>query len=182
MQGKELYQHIPELTSPWTVSEVKLDIPAEDIQVRVEHPAGTKFCCPECQKELACYDHVEERRWRHLDSCQYKTILIGSIPQVDCPEHGVKTVTVPWALPHSLLTRMFERFPIEVLLLTQTVKGAMAILRLQWDATRHIIERAVALGKARKESLLPRIGIDENAFAKGSKVCFDPIQPGQQYR
>jgi hypothetical protein len=54
--------------------------------------------------------------------------------------------------------------------MTQTVKGAMTILRLQWDATWHIIERAVARGKARKEpSLLPRIGIDEKAFAKGRK-------------
>jgi transposase len=167
MQDKELYQHILGLTSPWTVSGVKLDIPAEKIQVRVEHPPGTKFCCPECQKELACYDHAEERRWRHLDSCQYKTILIGRIPRVDCPEHGVKTVTVPWALPHSRFTIMFERFAIEVLLMTQTVKGAMTILRLQWDATWHIIERAVARGKARKEpSLLPRVGVEEKAFAK----------------
>jgi transposase len=63
---------------------------------------------------------------------------------------------------------LFERFAIEVLQMTQTVKGAMSILRLQWDATWHIIERAVARGKARKEpSLLPRIGIDEKAFAKG---------------
>jgi hypothetical protein len=63
---------------------------------------------------------------------------------------------------------LFERFAIEVLQMTQTVKGAMSILRLQWDATWHIIERAVARGKARKEpSLLPRIGIDEKALSKG---------------
>ncbi len=29
MQDQELYQHILGLTSPWTVSGVKLDIPAE---------------------------------------------------------------------------------------------------------------------------------------------------------
>ena len=126
-----------------------MDIPAEEIQVRVEHPAGTKFCCPECQKELACYDHAEDRRWRHLDSCQYKTILIGRVPRVDCHEHGVKTVTVSWALPHSRFTIMFEWFAIEVLLKTQTVKGSMTILRLQWDTTWYIIERSVARGKAR---------------------------------
>ena len=170
MQDKELYQRIQGLTSPWTVSEVKLDIPAEEIQVRVEHPVGTKFCCPECQEELACYDHAEERRWRHLDLCQFKTILIGRVPRVNCPDHGVKTVTVPWALSHSRFTLMFERFAIEVLLMTQTVKGAMTILRLNWDATWNIIERAVAREKARKEpSLLPQIGIDEKAFAKGRK-------------
>jgi transposase len=63
---------------------------------------------------------------------------------------------------------LFERFASEVLHMTQTVKGAMTILRLKWDATWHIIERAVAHGKARKHpSPLPRIGIDEKAFAKG---------------
>jgi len=33
MQDKELYQHILGLTSPWTVSGVKWDIPAEEITV-----------------------------------------------------------------------------------------------------------------------------------------------------
>jgi transposase len=62
---------------------------------------------------------------------------------------------------------LFERFAIDVLQMTQPVKGAMSMLRLQWDATWHIIEQAVARGKARKEpSLLTRIGIDEKAFAK----------------
>jgi len=147
-----------------------LDIPAEENQVSVEHPDGTKLCCPECKKELACYDHAEERRWQDLDSCRFKSILIGRVPRVDCPEQGVKTVIVPWALPHSRFTIMFERLAIEVLQMTQSVKGTMTILRLQWDATWHIIERAVARGKARKEpSLLSRIGIDEKAFAKGMK-------------
>ncbi len=54
--------------------------------------------------------------------------------------------------------------------MTLTVKGAVIILRLQWDETWHIIERAVAREKARKEpSLLPRIGADEKAFVKGRK-------------
>ena len=37
MQDKELYQHILGLTSPWTASEVKLDIPAEEIQVTIDN-------------------------------------------------------------------------------------------------------------------------------------------------
>ena len=94
MQDKELYQQILGLTSPWTVSEVKLDMPSQEIRVRVEHPRGTMFCCPECKKQLSCYDHGEERQWRHLDSCQFKTILIGRVPRVECPEHGVKSVAV----------------------------------------------------------------------------------------
>jgi hypothetical protein len=40
MQDKELYQHILGLTSPWTVPEVKFDLPAEENQVRVTYPAS----------------------------------------------------------------------------------------------------------------------------------------------
>ena len=168
MQDKELYQHILGLTSPWTVRNVNLDTENQEIRIQVDHPRGTKFCCPECQQELSCYDHGEERQWRHLDSCQFKTLLVARVPRVACPQHGVRSVSVPWAESHSRFTLLFERFAIEVLQMTQTVKGAMTILRLKWDATWHIIERAVARGKARKEpSLLPRIGIDEKAFAKG---------------
>ena len=88
MQDKELYQHILGLTSPWTVSEVKLDIPAEEIQVRVEHPAGTKFSCPECQKELACYDHAEERRWRYLENVVRRSGERRSQPNPLCGIRG----------------------------------------------------------------------------------------------
>jgi transposase len=168
MQDKELYQHILGLASPWSVDSVKLDLDASEIVVKVDHPRGTKFCCPECKNELACFDHGEERRWRHLDSCQFKTILCAKVPRVKCPEHGVKTVSVPWAEGSSRFTILFERFAIDLLQVTQNVKGAMKILNIKWDATWHILERAVARGKARKEpSPLRRIGIDEKAFRKG---------------
>ncbi|MFG0261911.1 MAG: transposase family protein, partial [Novipirellula sp. JB048] len=38
---------------------------------------------------MSCHDHTETRRSRHLDSCQFKTILIARIPRVKCPTHGV---------------------------------------------------------------------------------------------
>lgn len=168
MQDKELYQQILGLSSPWKVTDVELDRASSEIRVKVDHPRGSKFCCPECKTELPCHDHAEERRWRHLDSCQFKTILIARQPRVNCPEHGVKTVSVPWAEKSSRFTLMFVRFAIDVLLATQTVDGACALLRTTWDETWSILEKAVARGKARKSNdALPRIGIDEKAFRKG---------------
>lgn len=168
MQDRELYQEILGLKSPWAVSKVSLDVSRQQVDVYVEHPAGTKFCCPECTESLPCYDHTSERQWRHLDSCQFQTHLHARIPRVNCPEHGVKTVRVPWAEKGSRFTILFERFAIEVLLATQTVKGAMSILGTKWDQTWGIVERAVARGKARKEATaIPRLGIDEKAFLKG---------------
>lgn len=119
-------------------------------------------------RKLACYDHTEESRWRYLDACQFKTILIGLVLRVDCPEHGIKSVTAPWAFPDSRFAIMFVMFAIEVLLMTQVVKGAQIIRRQVKDSTWRIIERAVARGRYRMEpSGRPRIGIDEKVFPKG---------------
>lgn len=168
MQDKELYQQILGLSSPWSVADVHLDLAAQEVQVHVEHPRASKFCCPVCNCQLACHDHADKRRWRHLDSCQFKTVLVARIPRVKCPEHGVKNVAVPWAEKSSRFTLMFERFAIDVLLACQTVQGAQGVLRTSWDETWHIACKAVERGKARKtEKAIPRIGIDEKAFRKG---------------
>ncbi len=89
-------------------AKVELKAEASEVHVFVEHPRGTKFCCPNCKLELACYDHAEERRWRHLDTCQFKTILHARQPRVDCPEHGVQLVNVPWAEKSSRFTIMLS--------------------------------------------------------------------------
>lgn len=140
----------------------------QQIDIYVAHRLGTKFCCPQCDKSLSCYDHAPERQWRHLDSCQFKTVLHASVPRVKCPEHGVKQAQVPWAEKSSRFTLLFERFAIDVLLATQTVTGAMGILGISWDQTWHILTRAVKRGQSRKvKKLMPRLGIDEKAFKKG---------------
>ena len=170
MEDRELYQPVLCLDSPWTVSQVELNSDAEEVRIHVAHPRGTKFCCPECDRHLPCYDHAEERCWRHLDSCQFQTILVARAPRVNCPEHGVKTVQVPWAEGSSRFTLLFERFAIDVLQATQTVTGAASLLRTSWDETWHILERAVRRGQDRKQpQTLPLIGIDEKAFAKRHK-------------
>ncbi|QEG20278.1 ISL3 family transposase [Mariniblastus fucicola] len=168
MQDTELYQQILGIETPWEVSNVDLNMELGEIVVSVRHAQGTKFCCPQCDQKLSCYDHSPSRRWRHLDSCQFKTMLEASIPRVDCPEHGVKLVQVPWSSPNSRFTLMFEAFAIRLLKATQTIEGARTILRTGWEATWTILERAVERGQARKQSSpLPHIGIDEKSFKKG---------------
>ncbi len=168
MQEIEFYDRILGLTAPWFVSEVKLDTEACQVDVFVEHPSGTSFCCPECGESCAVYDHTAERQWRHLDTMQFRTILHAKPPRIKCPEHGVKQATLPWALKNSRFTMLFEQVAIDVLLATQTVKGAQQILGTSWDETWHILKRAVARGQSRKSAdSKPRIGIDEKAFRKG---------------
>jgi len=168
MQETDFYQQILGLQQPWFVADVKLDTDSQQVDVHVEHPKNTTFSCPECGKQCSVYDHTASRRWRHLDTMQFRTVLHAKPPRVKCAEHGIRQVKLPWAEKNSRFTIFFERFAIDVLLATQTVKGAQQILATSWDETWHILRRAVARGKSRKtDKPMPRIGIDEKAFRKG---------------
>lgn len=97
MQDTALYQYLLGLQSLWTVSRVNLDVKGQCVDVWAEHPEGVAWECPQCRKRFPLCDHVEERTWRHLDSCRFQTHLQARIPRVECGEHGVVQVTVPWA-------------------------------------------------------------------------------------
>ena len=73
MESVELYRQLLGLTAPWTVERVELDVAKKHVEVHVGHQAGQRFASPECGRELGIYDHLAERVWRHLDSCQFLT-------------------------------------------------------------------------------------------------------------
>jgi len=95
MQDKELYQQILGLSSPRSVADVQLDRDVQEIRGRDEHPQRTKFRCCMCDSECPIHDYTDERRWRHLDSCQFKTFLIVTPPRVKCPTLGVRNAALP---------------------------------------------------------------------------------------
>jgi transposase len=169
MHDTDLYRHLLGLMDPWTVGRVELDVAAQRVDVWVEHPKGMKWPCPECGRAGALYDHAEERVWRHLDSCQFQTFLHASPPRVDCSEHGIRQVRLPWAEPHARFTLLFERFAIDVLKHTNT-QAARTILRISWDEAWHLMERAVQRGLARKPTrIVPLVGVDEKSAGKGQR-------------
>lgn len=170
MYDTELYAKLLDLQAPWRVASVDLQMASMQVDVYLEHEAGIRWPCPHCVQPLACRDHVEERTWRHLDSCQFKTLLHARIPRVECPEHGVVQVLVPWSSPHARFTLLMERFCIDVLKAAENITAASAILRLSWDEVHAIMGRAVQRGLARKPATLPkRLGVDEKAFRKGHR-------------
>src|ERR1035441_6424195 len=125
MKDFQLYQQILGLVEPWVVESVTLKPKEQEIEVRVGF-ADTLWGCPQCQKRMEIHDY-EERRWRHLDSCQFKTIIVSRVPVVRCAEHGCQTVAVPWAENYSRFSRLFERLAIDVML-ECSITGACSIL------------------------------------------------------
>ncbi len=168
MRDTDLYGQILGLQAPWFVEHVDLDVAKGRVDIRVEHEPGMRWPCPQCQRELACRDHADERVWRHLDTCQFGTYVHARIPRVDCPEHGVVQVSVPWAAARSRFTALMERWAIDGLKQCATIEGARSLLRLSWDELWGIMQRAVARGRARKQArVMPVVGVDEKAFKKG---------------
>jgi len=167
MQDIELYRQLLGLNTPWTVTRVELKVKEQRVEVWAGQAESARWPCPECGVEVALYDHTEERAWRHLDSCQFQTYLHARPPRVQCPQHGVRQVRLPWAEPRARFTTLFERLAIDVLRETD-VQGATRILRISWDEAWEIKRRAVARGRARRHPRVPaRLGVDETAIARG---------------
>ena len=130
MRDFELYQQILGLTEPWRVEQVTLKISAREVEVRVGYTEA-RWGCPQCQQRMHIHAY-EERRWRHLDSCQFQTIIVSRVPVVKCSAHGTQTVAVPWAEKYARFTRLFERLAIDVML-ECSITGACAILGMSGD-------------------------------------------------
>jgi transposase len=167
VRDTELYRQLLGLESPWEVGRVELSTDEGRVDVFAEHARGTRWACPQCGLLLPTYDHAEERAWRHLDSCGFSTHLHARPPRVECPEHGVRQVALPWAEPMSRFTILFERLAIDVLNACNVTRAA-ALLRTSWDETWHLMERAVVRGQAAKPEIMPaHIGVDEKSAGRG---------------
>jgi transposase len=167
MRIVELYRLLLGLSSPWSIDRVDISPEEKRIDVQVVHRRGVRFPCPECGLPLPVADHVASRAWRHLDSGSFLTRMHARIPRVRCLWHGTRQIAVPWALPRSQFTTAFERWAIDVLRETD-VLGATRLLRISWDEAWGIMERAVVRGRrAKRQRIIPLLGVDEKAIAKG---------------
>jgi transposase len=161
----EHYAQLIGLRPPWEVTRVELSHSEREVRISVACREGAALRCPQCDRERPGYDR-RERRWRHLDTMQYRTFLIAEVPRVQCETHGVVQVAVPWAEAGSRFTALFEALVIDWLL-EASFAAVSRLLGLSWDAVDGIQSRAVARGLACRPQRSPeRIGVDETSFQK----------------
>ena len=165
MQDKELYQKLLGLSAPWSVQEVDLQVKEMKVTLKLTHQPLWRFKCPECDEECPTHDH-RQRKWRHLDSCGYITMIEAGVPRVDCPKHGIRQAEVPWAEPSGRFTSLFEAMTISWLKVA-TIKDVSEQMKISWDEATGIMERAVRRGLARRESRpIEDLAVDETSFQK----------------
>ena len=164
MDQLALYDKILQLKAPWKTINVNLDELSGQIQVEVacDEP---ELPCPKCNTLSKRYD-TRKRRWRHLDTCQFQTLIEADVPRIRCVQHGCLTIAVPWAEDSSRYTQMFEDQIISWASET-SILALTRQLNLSWNAIDGILKRAVNRGlkKQKKVSCL-HLFVDETCIAK----------------
>lgn len=161
------YQQLLGLVRPWKIADINLDILQQRLDITLEWPRGRKAPCPECGKRCGLKDHLPERTWRHLDSMQFKTFLHCRIPRSECPTHGARTITVPWAESGSQWTLLFEAFAVLVMEQVASLNKAAKLLGVSWKEAQTLRKQAVRRGLARRSiDEIEYVGIDEKSFGK----------------
>lgn len=100
------------VTTPWKIAGTELR-PSDkrpgqlEMHINIDFVPGSKFECPCCGELCAVHD-TRERVWRHMNFFQYRCYIHARVPRVECGEHGVKTVRVPWGREGSGFTLMME--------------------------------------------------------------------------
>jgi transposase len=164
MRDNQLYERILHLSKPWHVTGVQVHDAEREIVIRVE-ARGKAFPCPTCNAPCPRYDH-RLRRWRHLDTCQYHTIIEAPLPRVECAEHGVLQLEAPWAEPGSRFTALLEALAIDWLQ-EASITAVARLLDMSWDELDGVQQRAVGRGLARRKAMsVTTLGVDETSFQK----------------
>jgi transposase len=155
------------LQAPWRVEGVEFDEAARRLNLTLGFARGTRFECSECDRADCKVHDVSEKTWRHLDFFEHQAFLTARVPRVECPEHGVHLVALPWARPGSGFTLLFEA--LTMALCAQMPVRAVADLVGEhdtrvWRIVHHYVDQA----REREDlSGVSRIGIDDTSFRRG---------------
>ena len=169
MQAQDLllFQAALGLSDPWQVVSVEFDVEAKRLDLRVDFAKGARFPCPECERSGLKVHDTEAKTWRHLDFFQHQAYLTARVPRVECPEHKVRLVAVPWARPRSGFTLLFEALIMAMVreMPVATLAGLIGESDMRvWRVVHHYVDQAV---EAQNLAGVTRVGIDETSSRRG---------------
>ncbi len=168
MKDTDLYEQLLGLSAPWSVKKVDLSLVDQRVVVEVVLKQGQVWADPTDVTKRAHINGWSEREWRHLDTCQFETIIKARVPQLKYSDGRVEELTVPWAERYSRVTTLMAGFVIKLLQACPTTKAVCALTRLSWSTVNTIMVNAVERGMLRRtEDKIAYLGIDEKSSERG---------------
>jgi transposase len=95
MKDTTLYEHLLGLKTPWSVKTVDLSWADQRVVVEVVLKKGQMWADPTDVTKRAQVNGWSERQWRHLDTCQFETLINARVPQLKYSDGTVEELTVP---------------------------------------------------------------------------------------
>jgi transposase len=168
MKDTALYEQLLGLKTPWSVRAVELSLTEKRVVVEVVLKRGQIWADPNDARKRAHINGWCERQWRHLDTCQFETIIKARVPQLKYSDGSVEELTVPWADRYSRVTKLMEGFVIKLLDACPSTKSVCELTRLSWSTVNAIMVRAVERGMLlRTEDEVLHLGMDEKSSERG---------------
>ena len=168
MKDTTLYEQLLGLKSPWSVKKVDLFLADQRVVVEVVLKKGQVWADPTDATKRAHVNGWTERQWRHLDTCQFETVIKGRVPQLKYSDGTVEELAVPWAERYSRVTTLMAAFVIKLLQACPTTQAVCSLTRLSWSTVNAIMVSAVERGMLRRtEEEIAYLGIDEKSSERG---------------
>jgi len=168
MKDTALYEHLLGLKTPWSVKSVDLSLADQRVVVEVVLKTGQVWTDPTDSTKRAHINGWTERQWRHLDTCQFETLIKARVPQLKYSDGTVEELAVPWAERYSRVTLLMEAFVVKLLQACPTTQGVCELTRLAWSTVNNIMVSAVERGMLRRsEEDVPYLGLDEKSSERG---------------
>ncbi len=168
MKDMALYEQLLGLKAPWSVKRVELSMADQRVTVEVVLKAGQVWVDPTNESTRAHIHGWHEREWRHLDTCQFETVIKARVPQLKYSDGRVEELTVPWAERYSRVTTLMEAFVLALLQACPNTKRVCSLTGLSWHTVNAIMIKGVERGMARRQAeTIEHLGLDEKSTERG---------------
>ena len=159
MVTEQFFALLLDFGADWLVKEVASNLETNEVEIYIEYVGPAKI-----------YDHAPLRRWRHLDTMQFKSFINCRLPRLKSVAGKVGTLLPPWGEKHHRYTYLFENDVIDLLLATKNQTQTAKLLNCKFDVVNRIMHQAVERGLERRKdepAEFEHLSIDEKSFQKG---------------
>lgn len=158
MFTEQFFEMLLDFGDEWVVKEVRTNFETNEVDIDVEYFGKAKI-----------YDYAPIRRWRHLDTMQFKSFINCRLPRIKV-DGKVKTLAPPWADKHERHSYLFENSVIKLLQATKNQTQTAHLLRCPFDVVNRILHQATRRGMERRketEEVFENVSVDEKSFQSG---------------